>query len=204
MFIQTYGTTLVGNGWSSINNQPLFNIMYVSLVGKEFLRAVDTSGHTNDAFYIADVMKRYLTKVGPKNVVQICNDNASVMRKAVRIVQEDWLYLSFQGCMAHALNLLLQDWGSPLWANFVVDDIRKIIKFIRLHHVTLALSRKHATIHPQGLSLLNPGATWFATNFLIVARVFDMKVALKQIVTDLEWDTYIMTLIDTHKKPVQT
>jgi hypothetical protein len=95
MFIRTYGVTLTGDGWSSVNNHPLLNIMYVSRAIKEFLRAIDTSRHTKDAVYIADVMKRYLIEVGPGNIVQICTDNASMMHKAVRIVQEDWPHLYF-------------------------------------------------------------------------------------------------------------
>jgi hypothetical protein len=106
--------------------------------------------------------------------------------------------------MAHALNLLFQDWGLPQWASSVVEDAQKIVRFIRARHVPLALFRKHATIHAKGLSLLSPGATRFATNFLMVARVLDMKEALKQTVTDVEWDTYVRTLSDTQKKPVRT
>jgi hypothetical protein len=97
MFIRTYGTTLAGDGWSSVNNHLLFNMMCVSLVGEEFLGAIDTSGHMKDAVYIADVIKRYLIEVGPENVVQVCTDNASVMRKAISIVQQQWPYLYFQG-----------------------------------------------------------------------------------------------------------
>jgi hypothetical protein len=113
MFIRTYGAALAGDGWSSVNNHPLLNMMCVSPAGKEFLGAIDTSSHMKDAVYIADVIKRYLIEVGPENVVQVCTDNASVMRKAVSIVQQQWPHLYFQGCMAHTLNLLLQDWGLP-------------------------------------------------------------------------------------------
>jgi hypothetical protein len=87
MFIRTYGTTLVGDGWSSVNNHPLLNMMCVPPAGKEFLGAIDTLGHMKDAVYITDVIKRYLIEVGPQNVVQVCTDNASVMRKAVSIIQ---------------------------------------------------------------------------------------------------------------------
>jgi hypothetical protein len=204
MFIRTYGATLAGDGWSSVNNHPLINMMCVSPAGEEFLGAIDTSGHTKDAVYIADVMKRYLIEVGPENIVQICTDNASVMRKAVSIVQQQWPHLFFQGCMAHALNLLLQDWGSPEWASSIVEDAQKIVRFIKARHVPLALFRKHAAIHAGGLSLLSPGATRFATNFLMVARVLDVKEALKQTVTDVEWDTYVRTLSDTQRKPIRT
>jgi hypothetical protein len=132
-----------------------------------------------DAVYIADVIKRYLIEVGPENVVQVCTDNASVMRKAVSIVQQQWPHLYFQGCMAHALNLLLQDWGLSQWASSVVEDTQKIVRFIRARHVPLALFCKHAAIHAKGLSLLSPGATRFVTNFFMVARVLDVKEALK-------------------------
>jgi hypothetical protein len=37
----------------------------------------------------------------------------------------------------------------------------------------------------------------------MVARVLDVKEALKQIVTDVEWDTYVRTLSDMQRKPVQ-
>jgi hypothetical protein len=43
-----------------------------------------------------------LIEVGPENVVQVCTDNASVMRKVVSIIQQQWPHLYFQGCMAHA------------------------------------------------------------------------------------------------------
>ena len=37
MFIRTYGATLAGDGWNSVNNHLLLNMMCVSLVGTEFL-----------------------------------------------------------------------------------------------------------------------------------------------------------------------
>jgi hypothetical protein len=42
--------------------------------------------------------------------------------------------------------------------------------------------------------MLSLGATRFATNFLIVDRIFEVKEALKQTVIDVEWDTYVRTL----------
>jgi hypothetical protein len=76
------------------------------------------------------------------------------------------------------------------------------VKFIRFHHVPLVLFLKHGTISAQGLSPLSPATTWFATNFFMVARVLNMKEALKQTVTDMEWNTNVLTLSDMEKKPV--
>jgi hypothetical protein len=49
MFIRTFGAMLAGDGWSSINNHPLLNMMCVSPAGEDFLGAIDTSGHMKDA-----------------------------------------------------------------------------------------------------------------------------------------------------------
>ena len=95
MFIRTYGAMLARDAWSSLNNHPLLNMMCVSLAGEEFLGAIDTSGHTKDAVYIANTIKKYLIEVGPENIVQVCTDNASVMCKAVSIVQQQWPHLYF-------------------------------------------------------------------------------------------------------------
>jgi hypothetical protein len=51
----------------------------VASADKEFLGANSTLGHKEDAKYIAEVIKRYLIEIGPKNIVQICIDNASKM-----------------------------------------------------------------------------------------------------------------------------
>jgi hypothetical protein len=67
IFIRTYGATLAGDGWSSVNNHLLLNMMCVSPAGKEFLGAIDTSGHMKNAVYIVDVIKRYLIEVGLEN-----------------------------------------------------------------------------------------------------------------------------------------
>ena len=120
------------------------------------------------------------------------------------IVQQQWPHLYFQGCMAHALNLLLQGWSSVKWANSIVENAQKKVRFIRARHIPLAFFRKHVAIHARGLSLLSLGAIRFATNFLMVARVLDMKEVLKQTITNVEWDTYIRTLSDTQRKPIWT
>ena len=86
MFIRTYGATLTGYSWSSINNYLLLNIMCVSPVGEEFLEAIDTLGHMKDAFYIINVIKRYVIEVGTYNVFQVCMDNASMTCKAINII----------------------------------------------------------------------------------------------------------------------
>jgi hypothetical protein len=65
IFIQTYGVMLASDCWSLVNNNLLFNMMCVSLVGKKFLRTINTLRYTKNASYIIEVIRRYLIEVGP-------------------------------------------------------------------------------------------------------------------------------------------
>jgi hypothetical protein len=46
--------------------------------------------------------------------------------------------------------------------------------------------------------LLNPIKTWFATNFLMVKRLFKLKHAIEQIVANLNWTTFVNSLCGKH------
>jgi hypothetical protein len=59
---------LACHGWSSITNHHLSNIMHDYPSGKGFLGAKNTSGQTYNVGCIAEVMMKYLLKVGLENI----------------------------------------------------------------------------------------------------------------------------------------
>jgi hypothetical protein len=56
-----------------------------------------------------------VAKVGSHNVVQICTDNTAAMANAVRTVMQSNPHMYVQGCAAHCLDLLFEDWDKQLW-----------------------------------------------------------------------------------------
>ena len=64
------------------------------------------------------------------------------------------------------------------------------MKFVKNRHMPLAIFREHETT----LSLLSPGATRFATNFIMVERFVKAKRGLQQMVIDPRWDVYVAEL----------
>ena len=151
---------------------------------------MDASDNIKDAKYVAEMLGTYIEAVGPNNVVQICTDNAAVMKCAGDILIEKWPHLYFQGCAAHVLNLLLGDWRKVKWVKEVIEDVREIVKFVKNRHMPLAIFREHET----KLQLLSPGATCFATSFIMVERFVKAKRGLLQMVIDPRWDVYMRTL----------
>ncbi len=56
------------------------------------------------------------------------------------------------------------------------------------------------------LMLLNPIETWFAPNFLMVDRLFELKPTIEQIVIDINWvtlSTFCVVIINRSCSPKQ-
>jgi hypothetical protein len=108
--IHKYGVTLCADGWDNVQNRPLLNIIQTGTRGDLFLGTIDTIGEHKDAQYIAEQISTFVAKVGSHNVVQICTDNAAAMANAGRTVMQSNPHMYVQGCAAHCLDLLLEDW----------------------------------------------------------------------------------------------
>jgi hypothetical protein len=102
MFILVYITTLASISWSLVSNHPSFNIICVSLASKDLLGTIGIFKQTKDPWYIIEVMMKYSIELGLDNTIYIYTDNPNLMLKAANMLQEDWLHLYFQWCVAHA------------------------------------------------------------------------------------------------------
>ena len=109
--IETYGVSLCSDGWDNVVHRLLMNIMLSCPAGDIFLGSVDTSGNKKTKEYIVGELKRFIEQIGPMKVSQICTDNAANMLGAVGKVIETYPHIYKQGCAAHALDLLLEDWA---------------------------------------------------------------------------------------------
>jgi hypothetical protein len=72
--------------------------------------------------------------------------------------------------------------GKLPWAAEVVAEGKVVVKFITNHHRSQALFRGKSV-----LDLLKPGDTRFATNFIMLDRMLEVKEALQELVIGREW-----------------
>jgi hypothetical protein len=84
---KTTGCSVISDGWDDAQHRPLLNSLAVNPKGVKFIDAVDTSGHTKDAQYIASILIEAIEEVGPDNVVQVVTDTPNVCKAAGRIVE---------------------------------------------------------------------------------------------------------------------
>ena len=181
--IGKYGVTICCNGWDNIQNRPLLNVVQYGPNGDLFLGTIDTTGNHKDQQYVASQIRPFLEKVGVHNVVQVYTDNAPVMTAASRHIFQSISYMYVQGCAAHCLDLLLEDWGKEEWVKKLVKKARIIFVFIKSHHASQAIFRR---LSPD-LSIRLPVETRFATNFIMIDRLLQVRNALERMIIDDEW-----------------
>jgi hypothetical protein len=72
------GVSIVNDGWSEPQRRPLINFIAVNEGGPMFLKAVNCQGEYKDKYFVANLIKETISKVGPEDVVQVITDNAPV------------------------------------------------------------------------------------------------------------------------------
>jgi len=190
--ITLYGATICSDGWDNVTRRPLMNVMLVCPVGDIFLGSIDTTGSKKDKSYIAGKLKEYIDEVGPQNVVQICSDNASAMLGAMDKVVEEYPHIYKQGCAAHIIDLLLEDWGKEPTFRDLIVLAKRICNYIRNRHATMALFREES---PK-LSLILPAETRFGCAFLMISRLLKVKDALERVIAHPKWQEHVNSLFN--------
>jgi hypothetical protein len=173
--IEIYSATICIDGWDNIIRRPLMNVMLSCPAGDIFLGSIDTTGNKKTKAYIATELKKFIDAIGPRFVTQICIDNATNMLGAMDNIVATYPHIFKQGCIVHALDLMLEDWAKIEQFKDLINMAKRVCLYMRSHHVTMALFREHS---PRK-SLIVPAETRFACQFLMISRMLEVKNALE-------------------------
>ena len=80
--IEQFGGTLVSDGWSNCQGQPLLNLLVHTSQGPVFLFTRDSSLETKTADYIASVLGDGLKMIGPEKIYAVVTDSAANCKAA--------------------------------------------------------------------------------------------------------------------------
>ncbi len=128
-------------------------------------------------------------QIGPDNVTSVVMDNASNCKLAGEIVTARFPWITCAGCVPHAMDLALEDIGKEGWVNPTLKAAHDLVKFIANHHKSLALFRQQSS-----LELLKPGDTRFASSFITLDRLVELRAALEATFAGQEWGPWVATL----------
>ena len=131
-----------------------------------FLKSIDASDQVKNAKNLCSMLDEVVIEVGVANVIQIVTDNAAAYVAAGRLLMERHPTLFWSPCVAHCLDLLLEDLGKLSWVEKVVEDGRNIAKYIYNHTRVLSLIREHTSAK----DLVQVGVTRFAKHICNIVR----------------------------------
>nr|KAJ0190830.1 hypothetical protein LSAT_V11C800390750 [Lactuca sativa] len=190
------GCTLMSDGWSDRKNRSICNFLVNSPRGTIFLASIDTSDIIKTKEKVFAMLDDFVEKIGEENVVQVVTDNAANYKAAGEMLMQKRKKLFWTPCAAHCIDLMLEDFEKKIEEHKVtITKGRKITSFIYNRSRLICLLKEFT----KGKELLRPGATRFATSYLTLGRLFELKSALISFFASEKWLSTNYASTDTGK-----
>ncbi|KAH7421445.1 hypothetical protein KP509_13G057500 [Ceratopteris richardii] len=121
------------------------------------------------------------------NVTPIVTNNASNFLSAGITIQNKYEGITWVPCAAHTLNLLLKDIGRLSFIKQSLLDENHVVKFIREHQFSYLLFRSKSP--NKALQIFC--AIRFATTYIVLSGLLEVKLALVEIIDDRRWEIWL-------------
>eukprot|EP00253_Pinus_taeda_P023997 PITA_23997 len=153
-----------------------------------FMKSVDASSHIKDAKLLCNLLDVFILEVGAEHVVQVITDNAANYVVAGKMLMERHPTLFWTPCVAHCIDLMLENIGKISFVKNIVDSSKSITKFIYNHASVLSLIRKFT----NNKELVCPAITRFATSFISLQSLLNSMWNVKRMFLSEKW--YALTI----------
>ncbi|XP_059670853.1 uncharacterized protein LOC132316389 [Cornus florida] len=178
------GCTIMSDGWSDRRRRSICNFLVNSPSGTIFLSSRDTSDISKTGQMVFEMLDEIVEKVGEENVVQVVTDNASNYKLAGEMLMEKRKKLFWTPCAAHCIDLMLKDFEKKIEMHSgTIEDGRMIVSYI-YSRCMLNHWMKEFT---NGKELIRPAVTRFATSYLTLQRLNELKGELMNLFTSSKW-----------------
>ncbi|XP_062103487.1 uncharacterized protein LOC133814558 [Humulus lupulus] len=178
------GVSLLSDGWSDMRNRSLINFLVNNPYGTVFLKTIDASDCVKDAQKLFELLDDVVEEIGEDIVIQVVTDNASAYKAAGRLLMEKRKSLYWTPCAAHCIDLMLEKIGELPQHKNALLKAKRVSNFIHNHQWVLSLTRKFAK-----KDLLRPAVTRFATAFLTLESMHQLKQPLQMMFVSKEWSS---------------
>ncbi|PON53148.1 Ribonuclease H-like domain containing protein, partial [Trema orientale] len=176
------GVSIMSDGWKDGRQRNLINFLVNNPSGTVFLKSVDASEYIKDAKLIFKLLDDVIAEVGEHLVVQVITDNASNYKAAGEMLMEKRKHLYWTPCAAHCIDLMLERIGELPQHKNALLKARKVANYIYNHSWLLALMRKFTK-----REIIRPAVTRFATTFLTLQSMHQVRQPLEAMFTSEEW-----------------
>nr|GEV17807.1 SCAN domain-containing protein [Tanacetum cinerariifolium]GEV20950.1 SCAN domain-containing protein [Tanacetum cinerariifolium] len=140
--------------------------------GTIFLASIDTSDISKTKEKVFAMLDDFVEKIGEEHVVQVVTDNAVNYKAAGEMLMDKRKKLFWTPCVTHCIDLMLEDIEKKIEEHKVtIEKMRKVVSFIYNRTRLICLLKEFS----KGKELLRPGATRFATSYLTLCQLYELK-----------------------------
>lgn len=177
------GCSLLASQWNSGKGRSMLNFSVYSPEGTVFLRSVDLSDiiHSPDALH--NLFKQVVEELGVQHVLQVITKSEEHYIVVGKRLMETFPTLYWSPCAADCIESMLEDFGKIEWIKSAIEQARSVTRFIYKHTAILNIMRRYTF----GIDIVRPGECLFATNFMTLKQMADLKLNLQSMVTSQEW-----------------
>ncbi|XP_059628104.1 uncharacterized protein LOC132270906 [Cornus florida] len=177
------GCSVLVDEWISEKGRTLINFSVYCPEGTMFLRSVDISDTVNSSEALYELLKEVVEEVGERNVLQVITNSEERYIVAGKKLTDTFPTVFWTPCAAHCVDLMLSDFRELEWINTILEQAKSISRFIYNHSFVLNMMRRYTF----GIDLVDLGATRFATDFMTLKRMVNVKHNLHSMITSEEW-----------------
>lgn len=177
------GCSILVNQWYSQKGRTILNFTVYCPERTVLLKSVDASAiiYSPDALY--ELLKQVVEEVGVGHILQVVSDNEEQFFVAGKRLMDTFPTLYCTPCVTHCVDLILEDFGKLEWISSIIEQARSITKFVYRYSVVLNMMKKFTF----GSDIVKLGVTHFATNFMTLKKMAELKLCLQSMVTSQEW-----------------
>jgi len=188
-----YGWTMVGDGATNVNKDPILNILLVQGNASFFVECRQVSGIRKSKEFVASMFIEWIKAMpDPESVVCVCTDNG--VRSSWPIIEAACPWVVCCPCQPHVLNLLLKDIGSLPGLQVLFSKLQKLRVFIRNHQIVKALYDKFTTDDAESdafSKLSQIAGTRFASEIMGLRNVLKNRDPIRRMLRSEELEQWM-------------
>ena len=171
------------DGWSNIRHEPNINFL-LSVPQSVFWKSIHTEMQSHAGEYIAEAVSGVIDEVKQecgKMPIALVSDNASNMKKSLKLLGEKYSELTCYGCAAHSMNLIFGDLMKLETLKKVKNQAKQIVKEFKSKHMLVDLLKSMQKVEKGNVTLKLPVKTRWGSVVTCLESVQKTKVVLRKL-----------------------
>ncbi|KAH1193083.1 hypothetical protein GmHk_19G054192 [Glycine max] len=158
----------------------------ICLMGTVFLYSLDTLDISKTIDKVLKMLDDVVNFVGEENVVQVITDNAAYYKAVGELLVQKQEHFYWTPCVSYCIDLIFKDFEKHLKVHeTTIKKGRRITTYIYGRTMLISIMKKFT----NGRNLIRPAMTRFATTYLTLACLHELKASLMNMFSSEEWKT---------------